>query len=501
MTATFQYVDGVCGSGKTYTAIGKMAFLVKSGSSAIYVTNTKALLKQTETQLEALKVATVLTIADCPADPNYQSIIQKITSTLSESRTYPCVFLCTTESLIRSASQLEQHAKLPLYIDEGFRISDAGEINCNTEQEAQGIAFKIRQSDIKPSGYVDHNDYKLPVDQTKLLQYLSNPLTTVQVTVAKSKFQWISSLDVRAFSSKFSSVTLLAACHEDTLQYHAIKSSGCSQVKLDWGLKTSHYTSGSVEVLWVLEDAEWRTTKVKANRGKSEEGYDEIERLVIHFEWRCLQADKDLGDAVVVTPEFTNVKQVAGMGEHLPVQAHGMNNYTHLHNHIDLHTQMPMPFLSNFYKDQYGMSEEEIRRSCYHYDRYQAALRVSLRISDDKSHVFCFGDKPTAQYFVSKLDPRVNVSTDMLWNKLSWDTSGRATYSNRVSENTTEQKNRSADRKRLRKANPSLATEVEDRLLNYFRDQRRTWIANGISSNITIKIIREQIRTELEETP
>ena len=172
MTATFQYVDGVCGSGKTYTAIGKMAFLVKSGSSAIYVTNTKALLKQTETQLEALKVATVLTIADCPADPNYQSIIQKITSTLSESRTYPCVFLCTTESLIRSASQLEQHAKLPLYIDEGFRISDAGEINCNTEQEAQGIAFKIRQSDIKPSGYVDHNDYKLPVDQTKLLQYL-----------------------------------------------------------------------------------------------------------------------------------------------------------------------------------------------------------------------------------------------------------------------------------------------------------------------------------------
>jgi len=139
MTASFQYVDGVCGSDKTYAAMRKMASLVKSGNSAIYVTNTKKPLRQPGTELEALKVARVLITA---ADPNYKSIIQKITSAFSESRTAPCVFLCATESLIRSASQLNQQTKLALYIGEGFKVSGGGEINCNTEQEVQGIAFK-----------------------------------------------------------------------------------------------------------------------------------------------------------------------------------------------------------------------------------------------------------------------------------------------------------------------------------------------------------------------
>jgi len=39
----------------------------------------------------------------------------------------------------------------------------------------------------------------------------------------------------------------------------------------------------------------------------------------------------------------------------------------------------PIPVLNDFYIKSYGMSPSEIRKSCYHYDRYQMALRTSLR--------------------------------------------------------------------------------------------------------------------------
>ena len=44
MNNTFHYVDGVCGSGKTYTAIRKIVDLLKAGASVIYATSTKVLL-------------------------------------------------------------------------------------------------------------------------------------------------------------------------------------------------------------------------------------------------------------------------------------------------------------------------------------------------------------------------------------------------------------------------------------------------------------------------
>ena len=57
MNNTFNYVDGVCGSGKTYTAIKKIAARVKAGETIIYATETIKLLKQTQDGLENLGIA------------------------------------------------------------------------------------------------------------------------------------------------------------------------------------------------------------------------------------------------------------------------------------------------------------------------------------------------------------------------------------------------------------------------------------------------------------
>lgn len=54
MSSLYKYVNGVCGSGKTYTAINKISTRVKGGETIIYATETIKLLKQTQVALEAL---------------------------------------------------------------------------------------------------------------------------------------------------------------------------------------------------------------------------------------------------------------------------------------------------------------------------------------------------------------------------------------------------------------------------------------------------------------
>jgi len=80
MNSTFHYVDGVCGSGKTYAAVREIADLVKAGTSVIYATSTKILLKQTQEDFDDLGVQTHLMISpDVQSDTAKQSsVVRKL---------------------------------------------------------------------------------------------------------------------------------------------------------------------------------------------------------------------------------------------------------------------------------------------------------------------------------------------------------------------------------------------------------------------------------------
>lgn len=470
------YVNGVCGSGKTQTAIRKMAEKVAAGQIVIYATETRQLLEQTKAGLEKLGVFCELIVASEQPDwrKAHSSVVSKILDSINAADGEPRVILCVTKSLVRAAHKFPDGIKLPLFIDEGFVVVDGDEIINLTDSESQGLLAKLSLVQEKPDGF-DDRGYQYSEKVKNLVQYVDNPLMDVDAKPVGSKLQWNAQLNLPVFCSKFSEVTLLAACHEDTLQYHAFKAAGIEQVALDWGLATEHVTSGQVHISYVFENAEWRTTR------KNKLTDEELEEIALAFE-------REHWDP------FINVKQIGDAGKAISVKSHGFNNYSHLNHFMDLHTQMPIPSLAKFYKEKLGMSKQDIRRACYHYDRYQGALRTSLRNSKPdrlgtEDLYFCFGDKGTAEYFASKLAPAVKRRIYKLPIELSVDTAGKATYSNKVSDSPAEQKARSRDRAKLSELNPSM-NKLNDALI-YLRDFRRVNPNKRITKAIYQKIAKD----------
>jgi hypothetical protein len=336
---------------------------------------------------------------------------------------------------------------------------------------------KLNLAKDKPDGF-DGKGYQFPESMRSLVQYVENPLIIVDAEPVGSKLQWNAYLDLPVFCSKFSGVTLLVACHEDTLQYHAFKAAGFEQVALDWGLANDHVTNGTIHIAYVLENAEWRTTRVLKLSD------EDIENIAFTFESEHFDY-------------FLNVKGIGGAGKLVKAKAHGSNDYSDTHHFIDLHTQMPIPSVLKFFKEHLNITDEDVRKAYYHYDSYQRALRTSLRNSKpDKLGTddlyFCFGDKGTAEYFASKLALSVNFRIYKLPIELSIDTAGKATYSNKVSDSPAEQKARSRDRAALQKLVPEF--KRLDEALIWLRDFRRENKLKGANTRVTTAIYEQVVK-------
>jgi hypothetical protein len=516
MATEFNYVNGVCGSGKTFTAIKKIATRVKAGETIIYATETIKLLKQTKDGLEALGteccvinsqeqvnwkvhyqelLQDIRSAVDTGVDlttktreicsshqANYgklereeqldwrnefKSVVQDIKEEIERTPSTPRVILCTTKSLIRAASLVSDSRKLPLYIDEGFIVADSGEYISATGAEIHGITAKLKLSEEKPIDLSTDERYQLPEQLLSLEKYVKSELYNVTYDTGKAKLSWAAHLDIKSLANHFSEITLLAACHEDTLQYYAIKASACQQKELDWGLATEHYTNGTVHVYWVLDNRAWRTTF------KNNLSTQQLENIGMSFE-QCHFSNEAL-----------SVKGISGFGKPLPVKSHGFNDASNNHHFLNLHTQMPNPYFNTFLKNQYGLCDKQIRKAYYQYDCYQSAMRVSLRNSNKYNpriddNYFCFGDKATAQYFISKLSSRVKLNQSQLVVRAAseaineWiieDLDIKKDRIDKVSEDRAEQNNRGNDKKKLLALNPNLSKLGEAQI--YLRDWRR----------------------------
>lgn len=469
-------MDGVCGSGKTYTAIRKIAERVNAGESVIYATETVKLLNQTMEGLKGLDIPCDLVVADEKVSwrKSYQSVASEIVSAIEYSDEEPSVILCTTKSLIVAASNIPDDRRLSLYIDEGFEVAGHGEINCTTEGEPQGLAYLLGLTKEKPDNFVDENQASSDERLKLIKQAIANDVIDVTPQISPSKLQWIASLDLKAFASKFSDITLLAACHEDTIQFHAISASGCKQICLDWGLANSHTTDGMVYVFWVYENAEWRTTKIRNIADR------EMNSIRIAFELEHWSEN------------YLSVKGMGGAGKPMSVKSHGFNHLSESPHLIDLHAQMPYPILSQFYKENYKLSDSQIRTACYHYDRYQAALRTSLRKStvanpSTEDNYYCFGDKSTAMYFISKLAKSVTVEAYKLKVDLECDTSERKTPKHKVSNSKAQEAARSRDRKKFKELSPNMP-RIEEAL-----NSTRDWRVENPGKRVTKDIYMEKV--------
>jgi hypothetical protein len=478
----FYYVDGVCGSGKTYVAIQKMAERVKKGETLIYATETNKLLKQTKEGLEDLGVEVELIVTEIDVAPsnNYKPISQKLLSSINTTDAPPRVILCITKSLISVATSVSKINRLPLVIDEGFTVVDTGQTTSLTEGEAQGMATRLKLDTYKPEGYSPASGHKLSGDNKLLQSYMANSLYQVEYRVTEAKFEWVVYLNVAAFLDCFSTVTLLAACHEDTLQNIAIHKAGCKQKALDWGLATKHYSKACLGVYWVLEEKEWRTYSI--NKFTDEQW----EEIGFAFE------GKHFSNNILSVKGLGGKSRMSEIDGSLPVMSHGFNDASSIHHVLNLHTQMPTPYLGAFLKKQYDMTPEQIRVSFYQYGCYQAVMRCSLRKSTkaNPSYIennFCFGDKSTAKYFISKLDSSIEVNSGKL--DLPFDLDTRKERIDKVSRSKQEQKNRGADKKKLLEL--GLEVEVLDDARIYLRDWRRENKGKRVTNKLYSEVVEQ----------
>lgn len=457
----FKYVSGVCGSGKTTAAIKKMEERFRLDETLIYATGTKRLLEQTKQKLESLSVNVDLIVSNDSDGLSVKPVSTKLLDAICDVEQSPRVILCTTKTLIRIASKIPSDVRIPLFIDEDFVVVDYGYYIALTDGEVERVQAKLGLAE-GAYKYSDSRDYKLPDGLVLCREYVNNPLYRVVSDISDKKLEWVSHMDIKAFSECFPEVIILAACHEDTLQYHAIESEGINQEELDWCLATEHYTEGSIHLFWVLTDRQWRTN------------------FKIGLNYDVINGESDISDICLAferthwSNESLSVKGDEAVGIQLPVKSHGMNNATDNHHFISLHTQMPTPYLNSFLKRHYKMTDADIRKSYYHYICYQGAMRTSLRNSTElkprtEDNYYCFGDKQTALYFSSKLSKSVNVHLSKLGTHRDLDI--KKARKDKVSDNKQEKKNRSADRKHLMECDfPD--SEVEGFLI-FLRDWRR----------------------------
>ncbi|MEL4279601.1 hypothetical protein [Shewanella mangrovisoli] len=464
------YVDGVCGSGKTSEAIKRIAKRVKGGETIIYATSTTDLLKQTMEGLEANGVEVELIISKSDSGYRQDLVSDRLKNRICIEKDNPRVILCVTKSLIKVASRLLSDVKLPLFLDEGFEAIDYGTESQMTGTEIQAVLYNVGLSDEKPKDYKIGNNYKLSEGLKRLSDYTRNPLYEVEFKVNESQLQWTSMLIISGFFQCFSEVTILSACFDDTLEYHAAKAVGIEMKALDWGLETKHYSNGVVHVSWVLSGKEWRTSfKDKLTERQLNDIADEF--------WR-----EHCGDYLSVN----------GVGEgsiNLPVKSHGINEYSSICNYLNLHTQMPPNFVVDLIKKRFSLTKFQIRKSYYHYHCYQSAMRTVLRKSSkdnpiEKDTYYCFGDKSTAMYFLGKLSNSVKVSCCQLQIGERLDVIRLKPRSDKISLDFKEQDKRRRDRAKLQKWG------CKDVLLEKVLIIARDWRRAHTGKNLTLKILK-----------
>ncbi|MGE4261733.1 DEAD/DEAH box helicase family protein [Shewanella sp.] len=479
------YVNGVCGSGKTVTAIDKIAERVKKGETIIYATSTKVLLEQTEKGFEKYNVDVELITSDLSTESGvHQDTVAVRLLDSIRTNDNPKVILCVTKSLIKVAGDLPKDKKLALFIDEGFKVVDTGAYISRTSSEIQGVLFSLGLTEVKPDGYSNNRCYQLPANLKDLKEYTENSLYEIFYQYGEVKLEWVASLKVGAFLEFFSEVTMLAACFDDTIESYVAKFSGVELEALDWGLETEHYSNGYVFVYWILNDLEWRTTFVnKLDKEKLDAILQEYKGVASGQFISLKEIGQDYNLDFEIEDEDGHVIEKPKKS-YMPVVSHGLNDYTDYNNFINVYTQMPLPYLNEFLKEHFKMTQGQIRKSYYHYLSYQAALRISLRKSSKRTPInvdtsFCFGDKATAMYFVSKLSDSVKVECRQLEAGKELDV--RGPRSDKVSANKQEQKNRSYDRKKLRDLYPDNEDLINEKLL-LLRDWRRTHKGQKLST-------------------
>ena len=413
------FVDGVCGSAKTYAAVRHAHNLARLGKKVLFVQPSIFLIDQTQADLAGLTPEVrVRAIHGGTSDRVIADIIDHTKRTALDGE-----ILFITHAALMLLPYFHRRQDWHLIMDEVPQADWCSEFNVPETHRLITDCFTV---DTEATSLADNRYVRaVPKDHAALermarnkngdqvwdiFQQFGNVLISPHWSAYVLDDQYtnlVSSVGERrkllAFAhlkpsllGGFASATIMGACFQQSVLYQLWSGMGVQfrpHRAITKGLRYTKHSNGPLLTFLYATEEDWS----KNFRDKMMDGaltvHDRvIERVAetfadVEFAW---MGNKDTPDDIF-----------NGRGQRLPNSPFGLNPYQHLHHAVILSALNPPPAHFSFL-DALGFDSREVKRAGYWQSCYQAAMRISLRNPDDSNpKTVIVMDRATAEWMSS----------------------------------------------------------------------------------------------------
>jgi hypothetical protein len=413
------YIDGPCGSAKTYAAVRYVHRLARLGKKVLIVQPSIFLINQTLTDLASLTPdVRFRAIHGENSDRVIADIIEHTKHTPSGGE-----ILFITHSALMLLPYLHRRQDWHVIMDEIPQADWCTEFSIHDHHRLITDCFAV---DPEASSLADNRYVRaVPRDHARLekmarnrhgdqvsdiFQQFSNMLLSHHWAAYVLDDQYTNLINgvgekrkLLAFAhlrpsllDGFASATIMGACFKQSVLYQLWSAAGVQfqpHKAITKGLRYARHSNGHLLTVLYATEEDWS----KNFRDKTIDGVATVHDRVVQrvsetfsedeFAW---MGNKDVPDDIF-----------KGRGQRLPNSPYGLNLYQHLHHAAVLSALNPPPAHYAFL-DALGFDSREVKRSGYWQAVYQAAMRISLRNPDDTNpKTVIVMDRATAEWMAS----------------------------------------------------------------------------------------------------
>jgi hypothetical protein len=414
------FVDGLCGSAKTYAALRHAHLLARLGKKVLFVQPSIFLINQTLADLASLTPQ--VRFRAIHGEISNRVIADIIDHTKHTAMDGEILFI--THSALMLLPYFHRRLEWHLILDEIPQADWCAEFNVPDTHRLITDCFIV---DAEAASLADNRYVRaVPKDHTALermarnkncdqvwdiFQQFSNVLIspywsayvlddqyTNLINGAGEKRKLLAFANLKpSLLDGFATATVLGACFKQSVLYQLWSAAGVQfqpHKPITRRLRYTEHSNGHLLTILYATEEDWsKNFRDKALTDGVVTVQDRVVQRVaetfadVEFAW---MANKDVPDDVF-----------NGRGQRMPNSPFGLNCYQHLHHAVILSALNPPPAHFSFL-DALGFDSREVKRAGYWQAVYQAVMRISPRNPDDTNpKTVIVMDGATAEWMVS----------------------------------------------------------------------------------------------------
>jgi hypothetical protein len=401
---TLYYVDGLCGSSKTYRAVRHAHRLARLGKKVLFVQPSIFLISETLKDIASITPEVrVRAIHGETSDRVIADIVEHAKHTTSDGE-----IMCVTHSAMMLLPYIHRRQDWHVIMDEIPQADWCCEFNVPENHSLITDCFAV---DAEAANLADNRYVRaMPKDHAKLqrmarnkrgdqvwdiFQQFANVLQSPHWSAYVLDDQYTNLINHVGESRKllafahlkpslldgFASATIMGACFKQSVLHQLWSAMGVRFLPHKPITNRLRYTKhGNGELLTIRYATEEDWSKNFRDKRITGDGAQTVRDRVVQ------RITETLGDVkfVWMGNKDTVDDIFGGRGQRLPNSPFGLNPYQHIHNAVILSALNPPPAHFAFL-DALGFDAREVKKAGYWQAVYQAAMRTSLRNPDDAS--------------------------------------------------------------------------------------------------------------------